>query len=330
MREVIEKLLASDDPSVCFKTRVNVLGESPRSAGIEELREEIRSSARVRALLADRDAGGRIPYPPYAKWYGAHWILAALADIGYPPGDRSLMPLCDQVCACWRSPRHLGCVRTVQGRTRRCASQEANALYALLTLELADERADDLARNLLRWQWPDGGWNCDKKPGAENSSFHETLIPLRALALYAERRDCDEARKVAREAAEVFLKRRLFLRQHDGSVIDPRFCLLHYPPYWHYDILCGLKVMAEAGVIDDPRCRDALDLLESKRLDDGGFPAERKYYRATSARTKSGGWVSGRSPVDWGGASVRRMNEFVTADALYVLTAAGRDEVTSA
>jgi hypothetical protein len=30
---------------------------------------------------------------------------------------------------------------------------------------------------------------------------------------------------------------------------------LHYPCYWRYDILFGLKVMAEAGFIRDGRCK---------------------------------------------------------------------------
>ena len=86
----------------------------------------------------------------------------------------------------------------------------------------------------------------------------------------------------------------------------------------HYDILFGLEVMAEAGFIGDERCHDALDLLESKRLPDGGFPAEKKYYRVTENK------MSGRSLVDWGGTGRKRMNEFITADALYVLREAGR------
>ena len=34
----------------------------------------------------------------------------------------------------------------------------------------------------------------------------------------------------------------------------------------------------EAGYLDDPRCKDALDLLESKMLPAGGFAAEVKYF----------------------------------------------------
>ena len=38
-----------------------------------------------------------------------------------------------------------------------------------------------------------------------------------------------------------------------------------YPAYFFYDILHALKVMAETGFIHDPRCQEALDLLESKQ-----------------------------------------------------------------
>ena len=103
-------------------------------------------------------------------------------------------------------------------------------------------------------------------------------------------------------AAELFLQRRLFKHLRDGEVIAEDFLRLCYPCYWHYDILCGLKVMAEVGVLADTRCREALDVLKSKRLADGGFPAEKKHYRVTNPR------VSGYSLVNWGGTSRKRMN----------------------
>jgi hypothetical protein len=146
----------------------------------------------------------------------------------------------------------------------------------------------------------------------------ETLIPLRALALYAKVSGDPQARAAAERAAQIFLQRHLFKRLRDGAVMDEHFILLHYPAYWHYDILFGLKVMAEAGFISDPRCKEALDLLESKRLPDGGFPAEESYSRPTRPE------LSGYSPVRWGGTGSKTMNLFVTADALYVLRMAGR------
>jgi hypothetical protein len=322
VEELIGSLLSSGEPSVRYKTFVNVLGEDPESKVVRETREGIRKSPRVAALLSERDADGRIPRNPYGKWVGAHWVLAALADIGYPPGDESLVPLREQVYGWLFSEEHEKNIVEIEGRVRRCGSQEGNALFAMLTLGLDDERIDELARRLVKWQWPDGGWNCDRRPEAINSSCHESHIPLRALALYARETGDKDAEAAAARTAGFFMKRRLYKRLSDGSVMHPDFVRLHYPTYWHYDILVALKSLAVAGYVRDERCEDALDLLESKRLPDGGWPAQGKYYKAYPPGTKTGAGPPSR--VDWGPTGKKRMNEWVTADALYVLKEAGR------
>ena len=69
-------------------------------------------------------------------------------------------------------------------------------------------------------------------------------------------------------------------------------------------------------MIGEPRCRDAIELLLTKRLPDGGWPAERKYYRVSQSIGL------GNDYVDWGGTSKVQYNQWVTADALAVLRAA--------
>jgi hypothetical protein len=277
----------------------------------------------VQRLLSERRPDGTIPRHPYAKWDGAHWVLAALAELGYPPGDVGLIPLREQVLSWLLSPGRMSKKRFVAGRVRLCASQEGNAIFSLLTLGIADERVDLLVNRLLDTQWPDGGWNCDRHPGAHVSSFHETWLPLRALALYARLTGSSAARDAADRAGEVFLGHSLFKRRSDGAVMNPKFLKLAYPPYWHYDLLVGLKVMAEAGYVRDERCREALDYLLTKQLPDGSFPAAAKHYRVTEKQ------VAGRSLVDWGITRRTRGNPFVTLDALAVLAGAGRLSFTS-
>lgn len=329
----LDVLLASPEPSIRYKVRVGVLGENPASRKVRALREEIRRSPRVRALLAGRTRDGRLlrGRTVYQKWQGAHWVMATLADLGYPQGDRSLAPLRDQLLDLWLGPQFFqefestnkrksyerSGVPVMQGRYRRCASQQGNALFAIVTLGLANKRTEVLVERLLHWQWPDGGWNCDRNPSADTSSFMETLTPLRGLVAVARANGTGLRRAITR-AAGVFLDRELFKRRSTGAVIHREFVQLHYPLYWHYDVLGGLKVIAEAGMIRDRRCRAALDLLETKRLPDGGFPAEARYYKR-SKQIELGGEM-----VDWGGTSRRVSNPWVTADALTVLTAGGR------
>jgi len=245
---------------------------------------------------------GAAHVPVYAKWQGAHWVLAALADIGHPPGDPALVPLRERVLATWLAVEP----PLIAGRYRAHASQPGNALRSLIALGLADERCDALAAQLLKWQWPDGGWNCDRDPAAAVSSFHESLLPMRGLWAYGSA----ASRAAARRAAEVFLRRRLLYRVSTGALIRPGFAKLHFPRYWHYDLLGGLIAMKELGLLADPRCADALRLLASMRLP-GGWPAHATYVRAANPDN-----------AGWGGAGTRRANPWVTAEATAVLRAA--------
>jgi len=333
---IIDVLLRAEEPALRFKTRVGVLGEDPKSKSIRALEDEIKRSARVKALLAHRDKRGRIVCKKgvYAKWQGAHWILATLSDIGYPTGDKSLFAARDEVLDVWLDPafyreftantkadaykQHHGGVPVMQGRHRRCASQQGYAIYYLLKLGLEHPRIHQLVERLYHWRWPDGGWNCDKDPSAHKSTFIHTLHCMRALHLYGTHYRDKQALAVAKKAAEIFLTRQLYKRLSNGKVIKSEFTRLHYPLYWHYHVLFGLKVLGEMGLLADKRCQSALDLLESKRLPDGGFPAESRYYKVSQSV------ALGNDYVDWGGTGKARMNPWVTVDALAVLRQAGR------
>ena len=331
---IVQKLLHSLEPSIRYKTRILLLNESKSSLQNEKLRQEIKHSTRVRTLLKNQNKKGQLEPTKqvYKKWQGAHWIMASLADIGYPEGDEDLRPIIDQVFDLWLSPVFVNevvrdteqpaykdkAVPIVQGRARRCASQQGNALFSALALGFCNERTEQLATLLMKWQWPDGGWNCDRNPSAHHSSFWESLIPLRALSLYAEERKSKKARNAAIRAAELFLRKRMFRRERDGQVMHRQFLKLHYPCYWRYDILFGLKVMAESGFIRDKRCQEALNILEEKRLPDGGWSAEERLYQNRDRKK------SNYDLVDWDGVHKRKCNEWVTVDALYVLREAGR------
>ena len=141
---------------------------------------------------------------------------------------------------------------------------------------------------------------------------------MRGLAAHGQAAGDTRAKRAARKAADVFLQRRLYKRRANGKIIQDEFARLHYPLYWHYDILGGLKAMMELGLLKDARCSDALDVLEEKELPSGGWAAEKRYFRPGRKR------ALGFDNVDWGGTSSRVLNEWLSADALTVLRAAGR------
>src|SRR5262245_16516676 len=140
---LIEKLLHSDEPSIRWKTRVNVLGEDPDSNAVRKLQQEIKECPRVRKLLSRKSKTGKFTggRSIYDKWQGTHWILNTLADIGYPK-DNSLLPIRDEILGFWLDDYFFNDVPVtnkanvyqkegvpvMQGRHRRCASQQGNAL----------------------------------------------------------------------------------------------------------------------------------------------------------------------------------------------------------
>jgi len=338
---LVDTLLKSSEPSIRYKTRVNILNENPNSALNKKLREGIRTSARVQRLLSNRDESGKLEpvNNTYQKWFGAHWVLVHLAELCYPEGDKTLFPLREQLYGIWLTERMLTSfvckdkkdvykadgVIVLENRARRCASQQGNALYSLQSLGITDNRTETLVQLLLKWQWPDGGWNCDRNPDAHVSSFKETLTPLRGLAEYLKSNHDIKVKSAVKKAAEVFLKRKLFKKISDGKIINNEFIKLHFPCYWHYDILYGLKVIEEAGFIKDKRCDEALDLLESKQLKSGGWSAGGKYYKFEDRKDLLP--KHNYEIVDWATKGNSKMSEWITVDALHVLLKAGRIKI---
>ncbi len=122
MSDILMQLLDSAEPSIRYKVRTQILGEASDTTDSLQLQEAIPTSPRVEALLAERDADGRIPHHPYAKWFGAHWVLATLAELDYPSGDSTLVPLREQVYAWLLSPHRIRRFERSPRPVRICAS----------------------------------------------------------------------------------------------------------------------------------------------------------------------------------------------------------------
>ena len=321
-----DSLCARKDPVIAYRARSRLAGESEQSPAMRKLRRAIGESKIAQRLLLglcmERSN-------PYRKWQGPHWTLYSLAEIGFPAGEPRLLPLRQRVMDWMFAPAFLKPPSTVffpdqPRRPRRCASMEGNAIWSQVVLDLVDEvRVPLLVDRLAAFQWPDGGWNCDRRPGAHTSSVQETLIPLRGLARWYRATGDERAMRAAERAAEFLLARRLLWRRKDGALIEPDWGgpvdRIHYPIRF-YDVLSALLVMTELGRVRDRRCREALDLLERKRLADGTFPVEwTNVQQANRIETRG-------TYADWGPRHKKKSNLFVTVDALYVLKEAGRLE----
>jgi len=136
-----------------------------------------------------------------------------------------------------------------------------------------------LVERLLSEQMADGGWNCEREFGSTRGSFNSTINVLEGLLEHERAKggsaDVAEARV---RGEEYLLARGLLRRLTNGEVVDPEFTDFSYPVGFHYDVLRALDYMRAAGRQPDSRIQEAIELVVSKRSDDGRWLLEAPHH----------------------------------------------------
>jgi hypothetical protein len=114
-------LLSSDEPAVRYLTRRELLEDRDGAAADAA---QLLEGPKARALLAGQQPDGGFGVHPYRKWTGAHWRLVSLVELAAPAGEPRLQAAASTVLDWLTSRSHRRRVQTIDGLTRRCASQE--------------------------------------------------------------------------------------------------------------------------------------------------------------------------------------------------------------
>lgn len=134
------------------------------------------------------------------------------------------------------------------------------------------EGSDRLAARLVSEQKEDGGWNCYE---SKRSSFHSTICVLEGLLEYEKTKGATAEITGARlRGHEYLLERRLFRSLSTGEVIEPKWLQFTFPTRWHYDVLWGLDYLRRARVKPDARMAEAIEIVKSKRDEQGRWVQE--------------------------------------------------------
>ncbi|MFD1032398.1 hypothetical protein [Metaplanococcus flavidus] len=127
---------------------------------------------------------------------------------------------------------------------------------------------DEMIQYLLKWQMPDGGWNCSAVYGtSRKSSIHTTLSVLEAYADYEKHgyRNLLPAIKEQIPAGQAYLLRRnLMHRESTNEIILPYIVQFHFPTRWKYDVLRALVYFASIKHPYEPALEEGLELLKKK------------------------------------------------------------------
>lgn len=281
--ESVMQWLLDSDPSI----RWQVMRDLLHATSSDEVAAE-------RARVATEGWGARLLslQATDGKWGGAAWnhgwnstmhALTLLREMGLDPASdesrRALGLVREHVT--WKGCGPEECANNpfFAGEIEPCINGQVGAAGAYF-----GQDARGIIERLLGEQLSDGGWNCEAENGSTRSSFNTTICVLEALLEYGLRFGDDSDVTSARlRGQEYLLERRLFRRRSTGAPIQhdrksgsdwTRFA---FPTWWHYDILRGLDYLRRADAKPDERLADAIDLVESKRGDDGRWLLDIQY-----------------------------------------------------
>lgn len=278
---VVQWLLTSD-PSIRWQVMRDLVGSLAEEVAAERAR--VATEGAGARLLALQAADGRWSSAAWNRgWNSTMHVLMLLRDMGLDPASdparRAIDLVRDRVT--WRGcgPEECDSNRFFDGEVEPCINGQVAAVGAYFGQDVRR-----LITRLLAEQLPDGGWNCEAANGSTRSSFNTTICVLEALLAYERliggSRETVEARL---RGQEYLLDRRLFRRRSTGEIIERdrksgcNWTHFAFPTWWHYDVLRGLEYLSSAGVAYDERVADAIELVESKRDDNGLWPLETKY-----------------------------------------------------
>jgi hypothetical protein len=324
-RKTVDWLLEEDEPSIRYRTLVELLGRKQSDPEVREARQQIGQRGWAAEILARRDPAGwwvreRSLYTP--KYLSTNWNLLALSDLG---ATRAI-PAVRASCELWmdRSPLKGGGVGGFgSGKGHHCYT--GNMARALIRFGYGDDpRVGKAMEWLVRTAHPKGGWTCwSFGDGPSQGRTLDSWEGLSAFAAYPRSKWTPAMTEVVERAAEFYLEREL---HRQGARYAPWY-RFHWPNHYYYDLLVGLDVLTALGYGDDPRLRFALDHLRKKQRSDGRWNLDAQHPDAGGPPARFWAEHPKQRPTPLSFERVGRPSKMITLTALRVLRAV--DEATA-
>ena len=297
--------LLDSDPAIRWQVMRDLLDAPPEEVAAE--RAKVATEGWCAELLAAQDPDGRWSGGTFLpRWIGTsdtlHLLYLFGPDPKAPEVQRAIAPVHE--AARWDYDPNL---RFWDGEVEPCINGRTVAIGAYFGQDVRG-----IVDRLLTEQMADGGWNCEQENGSVRGAFDSTLNVLEGLLEYERSTGANGAVTAARiRGEEYLLDRRLLRRISDGQIPEKRWLYVGFPNAWFYDVVRVLDYVRAARPEPDERMDEALDIVESKRTDDGRWLMDHAYHDA--------------SLVDFGEAE-GQPSRWITLRALRIMRWAGRPQ----
>ncbi len=344
--KAISWLLEQEDPGIRYWTFKDLLDKAVNDPELLAAQKSVTSWSPVLDVLKQQNPEGYWAEAEdvyWPKWTATVWQLILLGELGINRDHPAVKKGCEYYLKAmdaqdrsWPPPDYSDKDQAGQWPAWRSVWEPCVTGNMARTLTLFgfgdDPRVKEMYEWLVKYPLPDGGWNCEPGPWGKDvfhSSFMSTIEPLWAFSELDPQKWPRGARDVVENAVEFMLMHNLYKSDKSGKVIDEEWTKLHFPLFYFYDTLHGLRVLTKLGYADDERMKDALHLLKAKMLSDGSWPMEGTFLHSLKrnlVKDEKNGWtiVNGPEAVKIPDiyrvlGTVGKPNPWITLNALRVL-----------
>ena len=258
-----------------------------------DLRQRIASEGWGARFLSFRKADGHWGQRFYQpKWISTHYTILDLKNLAIAQDNEAIRGSILQVIHKLTGPD--GGIFPIGTQKKSDVCVNGMFLNYASYFRIEEDDLKSIVDFLLSEHMQDGGFNCESNGrGAVHSSLHSTISVIEGILEYAKngyKYRLGELQEAGERSRSFILQHRLFRSDRTGEIIDKRMTMLSYPSRWKYDILRALDYFQAARVRYDPRMQDALDILKSKRRQDGTWPVQAKHPGQTHFDMESHRW----------------------------------------
>ena len=266
-QQIIDWLLEGD-VSIQYQVWRDLLGSDKK-----KLQTRIANEGWGMNILSKRNSDGHWGdrfYQP--KWISTHYTLLDLRNLNLPSNNEIVQETIELVLQ--NNMADDGGIR-LGPSTSQHSDVCVNGMFLNYAsyFKTPERKLHSVIDSILNEIMPDGGFNCrTTRSGAKHSSLHTTISVLEGFvefqkAGYVHRKE--EILSAQKSSIEFILLHQLFLSDRTGQIINKDFLKLTYPFRWKYDILRAMDFFQYAGIEWDNRMKAAIDVLKTKRNNEG-------------------------------------------------------------